>query len=43
MQDQSILYAEESYEFLDEADDGYYFDEGEAQDAFTVDHYLNNS
>ena len=43
MQDQSILYAEESYEFLDEADDGYYFDEGEAQDAFTVDQYLNNS
>ena len=43
MQDQSILYAEESYEFLDEADDGYYFDEGEAQDAFTVEQYLNNS
>ena len=37
MQGQSILYAEESYEFLDEADDGYYFYEAEAQDAFTVD------
>ena len=43
MQDQSILYAEESYEFLDEADDGYYFDEAEEQDALTVDQYLNNS
>ena len=41
VQDQSILYAEESY-FLNEADDGYYFDEAEAQDAFTVDQYLNN-
>ena len=40
MQDQSILYAEESY-FLGE-DDGYYADGAEAQDVFTVDQYLNN-
>ena len=41
MQAQSRAYAPEESYFLGE-DDGYFADGAEAQDAFTVDQYLNN-